>query len=132
MAVFDHRRICSLKAEFERIAFKVFRKKRLSGSEGVRDRRICAWTGVSATVLAKTWDLLTRAGPLPEGATEECLLWGFVLLKAYDVDETSSSLVGCQDEGTYQRWAWYFVEEISYLESEVVSPFFFVPWLHPF
>jgi len=120
MVAFNQLWIQALKREIKRIAFNVLRKGIMSRSEGVRDQQIRAWTGCSTTVLAKAWDLLCRAGPLQEGATMECFLWAFVILKSYDVEENNTSRVGALDEGTFRQWSWWFIEELSYLESEVV------------
>jgi len=46
--------------------------------------------------------------------------WGLVLLKSYDNEQNTTSRVGALDEGTFRHWAWWFIEELSYLESEVV------------
>jgi len=50
----------------------------------------------------------------------ECFLWAFVILKSYDVEENNTSRVSALDEGTFRQWSWWFIEELSYLESEVV------------
>lgn len=59
---------------------------------------------------------------MPEGATKERHLWALILLKSYDTDEVNAARVGGVDEGTFRKWAFWFVNEISHLEPEVVRP----------
>ena len=120
MVAFDQHRIDALETEFINLAFALFRNGARSQSYKVCDRRIRAWCGCSPLVIAKTWDLLERGG-LHERASKERLLWALHLLTAYSVEETASAFCKCSDEGTFRHWAWYFIDEISYLESHVVS-----------
>jgi hypothetical protein len=55
---------------------------------------------------------------------EPChLLWCLLLLKTYNTEPVLSGLCGGIDEGTFSKWAWHFIEKVSYLEQEVVSCF---------
>lgn len=122
MIQFDNATIEVLATDFENIAFRLFRDgKGLGGSAGVKDRRMRAWVGCSATVVAKAWHLLCEGEPLPRGATKERFLWALMLLKSYDTEENNASRVGGVDEGTFRSWSWWFIDELSYLEDEVVS-----------
>ena len=121
MMKFRRRQIKTLERQFTRIAFDLFRGGRLTGSKVVRDRRIRAWTGCSLRVIAKVWYLLERGGDLPELATKERLLWALYLMKSYPTEEVAAAACGAVDEGTFREWAWFFIEEISYLTDEVVS-----------
>jgi hypothetical protein len=51
------------------------------------------------------------------------LLWALLLLKVYGKEEELASLAGAVDEKTFRKWSHIFVEKISYLQPEVVSPF---------
>ena len=121
MMKFRRRQIKTLERQFTRIAFDLFRGGRLTGSKVVRDRRIRAWTGCSLRVIAKVWYLLERGRDLPELATKERLLWALYLMKSYPTEEVAAAACGAVDEGTFREWAWFFIEEISYLADEVVS-----------
>ncbi|CAB9497057.1 expressed unknown protein [Seminavis robusta] len=108
-----------LEHEFEVIAFGLFRNGRLSGSEAVKDRRIRAWCGVS--VLSIAWYLLEMGGSLIEGASMERYLWSLNMLQQYPTEENVASRCGGVDEGTWSKWVWYFIDEISYLENDVIQ-----------
>ena len=49
------------------------------------------------------------------------LLWCLLLLKTYETEPVLSSLCSGIDEDTFSKWAWHFIEKVSYLEHEVVS-----------
>ena len=119
MVLFDYNTIQALEGEFTRIAFQLFRDGRLSSDPFICDRRIRGWCGCSPTVIAKLWNLLER-GNLHELASKDRLLWGLHLLKGYTDEITAAAFCGSVDECTFRKWAWYFIEEISYLENEVV------------
>jgi hypothetical protein len=114
--------LAALEQDFERIAFTMLRGGRCTGSHSVKDRHFRAWFGCSLNVLSKLWFLLCHQfdGAIPEGASMEQFLWALILLKSYDIDEVNASRVGGVDECTFCKWAWWFIEELSYLESEVV------------
>jgi hypothetical protein len=58
---------------------------------------------------------------------EPChLLWALLLLKTYDTESVLAGLCGGVDEDTFRKWAWHFIEKVSYLEHEVVSCFIFM------
>lgn len=78
------------------------------------------WCGCSTMVIAKAWNLLHRGG-LPDHATQERFLWALCLLKSYDNEENNAARMGGVDEGTFRRWSWYFIEELSFCEANVVS-----------
>jgi hypothetical protein len=110
--------------EFGTVAFRAFHGGQATGSQSVHDRKIRAWFGCSLLVLAKVWCRLCQQFPngrMPECVTKERLLWALILLKSYDTEEVNASRVGCVDEGTFQYWSWWFVDEISFLEHVVVS-----------
>lgn len=121
MADYDQDVLDALEEEFVDIAFDLFRKRRRSESHRVCDVRIRAWCGCSALVIAKIWYLLNEDGSLPEHATKEKLLWALQLLKCYTEDRTGAAFCGGVDEGTYRRWTWFFIDEMSFLENRVVS-----------
>ena len=120
MVRFRREDIRPLVLEFERLCFVVFRHGKFTQSRVVRDRRIRAWTGCSSTTIAKVWFLLNQHGRLPILATEERLLWGLHLLKRYDTDENNAARFNGVDEETFAKWAWWFIDNISWLESEVI------------
>ena len=124
MLEFNDRKIKRLSKKFEKIAFRVYRNgQEPCDSKLVRDRRMRAWFGASSKTIAKAWTILARSfdNELIEGATKERFLWAFILLKSYATEENNASRVGGVDEGTFRKWSWYFIEEFSYCEDDVVS-----------
>lgn len=121
MVDFDDDIIDPLEEEFTELAFRVFRRSSMPSSSLVADRRIRAWCGCSALVITKAWHLMEPNLPNCEYATKERFLWGLSLLKTYANEETNAAMVDARpDEGTFRRWAWFFIEELSYLENAVV------------
>ena len=89
----------------------------------MQDRRLRAWVGTSSDVIAELFLLLRRSGALGSrrGATMDRLIWALYFLKAYPSnEEEGASRVGGVDEGTFRTWVWWFIEELSFLEPEVV------------
>jgi hypothetical protein len=120
--------IAALAAEFEGIGSQLMRGSDLGnkrGSAGTADRRFRAWFGCSTTVCAMTWDLIVemRAGDggMGPGATKERFLLALMILKHFDIEENMAAAAGGVDEKTLRKWGWFFIEEISFLESIVVS-----------
>jgi hypothetical protein len=61
---------------------------------------------------------------------EPChLLWALLLLKTYETESVLAGLCGGVDEDTFRKWAWHFIEKVSYLEHEVVSVYFYSPMI---
>jgi hypothetical protein len=78
-------------------------------------------------VCAHVWSLLDIEDNLDapdDRIAEPChLLWCLLLLKTYETEPVLSGLCGGVDEDTFSKWAWHFIEKVSYLEQEVVSCF---------
>jgi hypothetical protein len=49
-----------------------------------------------------------------------------MLLKCYSNEEVNCTYASGVDEQTFRKWAWFFIDQISFLESEVVSVIHFV------
>ena len=78
-------------------------------------------------VCAHVWSLLdiedNLDAPNDRIAEPSHLLWCLLLLKMYEMEPVLSGLCGGVNEGTFSKWAWHFIEKVSYLEQEVVSCF---------
>ena len=59
--------------------------------------------------------------PIHKGVKPVHLLWALLFMKVYAEESIHAGLVGGVDEKTFRKWVWIFVQEISYLEDEVVS-----------
>lgn len=49
------------------------------------------------------------------------LLWCLLLLMTYEMEAVLSGNCKGIDEDTFRKWAWHFIEKVSFLEHEVVS-----------
>ena len=94
-------------------------------SQKVFERRWMGFFGVGIATCMATWRLLhvTVGDPDFNGAEPRHLLWGLLFLKKYGDYSEMASMVGPVDEGTFAKWSHFFVERISYLLCDVVSPF---------
>ena len=81
-------------------------------------RRFWAFFGASPEVCSLLWDHLSPEETIHRLARPKHLLWALVFLK---VEPVLCTLVGCPDEKTFQKWVFVFVDEISYLECNIVS-----------
>jgi hypothetical protein len=122
MVNFDPAAINLLAVEFTGIGSRLLRGDRREGSAVTMERRFRAWFGASATVAAKAWTLLTGVNGWERPAeAKEKFLWALMLLKRYETEENLAASAGGVDEKTYRKWAWFFVDMLSYLEPDVVS-----------
>jgi hypothetical protein len=122
MVIFDQAAINHLEAEFTGIGSRLLRGDRREGSAVTMERRFRAWFGTSATVVAKTWTLLTEVNGWERPAEAKGkFLWALMLLKRYETEENLAVSAGGVDEKTFRKWAWFFVDLLSYLEPDVVS-----------
>lgn len=117
------RQLRQIQSDIESEAFRICRRgKGITGSKKVRQRRIKAWFGVSSEVMAELFWLLQESGTLHQRrhASTEHFLWGMMLLKSYETEEVLASRVGGVTEETFRTWSWFFIQEMSYLETQVV------------
>ncbi len=106
--------------EFDKLACQMMGRS-VYGSRTVRDHCIVAFFGAPSLVIAKLWELLVKhSGPLPQHAKTIHLLWALHLVKVYSSEHVLSSSVGATEKN-YRKWAWFFIQELAYLEPEVVS-----------
>jgi hypothetical protein len=84
---------------------------------------------VAPFVISVTWNMLI------ERANEETqnrykyakpvhLLWACLFLKVYKEEAILTGMCGGVDEDTFRKWVWFFVDEMSDLEYDVVSTMF--------
>ena len=138
------REIAVLAEDFIVIAFRLFRKGKILESRTRTTQMMISWVGATPTMLGMLWYLLeSTQSEWKRGASKERLLWGLLLLKAYESEKKNAAVVGGVDEATFAKWSWYFLSEISFLESFVIDSelhdaffcvylkniFFFVAWV---
>ena len=94
----------------------------MMGRSGFVDRRFRSFFGTTPGICAHLWEMLTPEVTLPNGARKCHLLWALLFLKQYNTDHVNSSIVGTAvDEKTFRKWCWLFIEQISYLSTELVE-----------
>lgn len=120
--------------EFQRLGAEIMRRDPdFVGSGVVADRRFRSYFGVSVDVCTQAWQLLlAQIGTLPKGALMVHLLWALMCMKLYTNETALASIAGGVDEKTFRKWSWFFIEELSYLETSVVSLFDSMPCLGDF
>jgi hypothetical protein len=93
------------------------------GSEVIFARRFVGWFGTLPTVCAIIWADLSISGWLEfagtRGGKPEHLLWALMFLKCYGTEEVHAAQT-CVDEGTFRKWAWFYIEGISRLSRKYV------------
>ena len=77
-----------LAVEFEELACQVMRK-RSDGSFQVRNRRMVAFFGAPAAVIAKAWELLIEHELNHPCCKKHHLLWAFHKHKTHDTEEVN-------------------------------------------
>lgn len=103
---------------FDEIAQPILKRK--NEAERSRDEQFASLFGTTLEVCCIIWSLVEWNGN--EGDTEPVhLLWGLMLLKLYNSENALCSLAGGIDNKTLRKWAWAWIEQISMLESTVVS-----------
>ena len=83
--------------------------------------RFKATFGTTPTVCCIIWDLLITTEYLPDNGRPFHLLWALMFLNLYCAESVHAALADC-DEKTFRKWSWLFVDAISYLEDQTVSP----------
>ena len=77
--------------------------------------------GCSPPVCATLWNHLKVTDLLPEGGTQDHLLWSLMFLKVYGKQRQMCTLAGGVDHDTFRKWTWLFLDAIVQLEPLVVS-----------
>lgn len=112
--------------DFKELGAKLM-KRPASGSEKVFYERWTAFFYAGPEACERAWSLLAADadGVDPDAPDDKIgepvhVLWALMLLKTYGTEVELSSICGV-DEDTFRKWAWHYIEKISYLEDEVVS-----------
>ena len=81
--------------------------------------RFCAMFGTTPRIFEKVWNRLSPYSTMDNGVKAKHLLWALLFMKVYATEHIHASLAGCCEK-TFRKWAWKFVNTISYLDSEMV------------
>ena len=108
--------------DFEDAASKILKKSKNCNLHSM-DCRFRQHFGTTSAISQKIWQKLDPLETIEKehkGVKIKHLLWALLFMKTYSKESVHSSLVGGVDEKTFRKWAWIFVEAISYLECDVV------------
>jgi hypothetical protein len=115
--------------EFEELGAELMIESQVATSQRDFDSRSQAHFCAEPEICADVWMRLNMDNAdldAPDDKiAEPChLLWALLLLKTYKTESVLAGLCGGVDEDTFRKWAWHFIEKVSYLEHEVVSCLF--------
>lgn len=109
--------------DFEAMGLSIMNRAHSRASRKTRMRRFVAWFGAEPKYLAITWRELAKTGWLRfagRAPKPEHLLWSFLWLNCYAVEEIHAAQVGV-DEKTFREKVWFYVEGIAQLDRNLVS-----------
>jgi hypothetical protein len=92
-----------------------------AGSAAAFNARWMSFFGVEPEVCEEVWRYLDADEPEDQSAEPVHLLWALLLVKTYGTEAVLAGICGGGHKETFSKWAWHFLEKISYLEPEVVS-----------
>ncbi|GKZ00550.1 hypothetical protein MPSEU_001007400 [Mayamaea pseudoterrestris] len=84
------------------------------------DRRFRSTFGTTPAICSILWDKLDPERFIHKRAEPKHLLWGLMLMKLYLPERAIVSLAGGVDEKTFSKWSWLFIDQISFLETQVI------------
>jgi hypothetical protein len=86
------------------------------------EERFKAHFGASPEICADIWQRMDPPS-LPEKHKKcEFLLWALFLIRQYPKETVGATFAGGVHEQTWRDHAWFFVDRVSQLEVDVVSP----------
>ena len=111
-----------LALHFKQKGLELIGKSHHSHSLKVRDRRFKAAFGTSSMVIAIIWQATKeKVAQNHPSVCDVHVLWAFHFMKCYSTEVAHVAALRAGDEKTFQKWVWIFLQEISYLQEEVVS-----------
>ena len=122
---YDIRTLLSLDLEFEQLGY-IFKRSKLNSynyhdGPQLNNRGFREAFGCSSRECSLAW-LLVADGwtDRPKQATKIRFLWALSLLKTYDTETNMANSCGV-DEKTFRKWAWFFIQELSFRIGDIVS-----------
>ena len=115
--------------EFEQLGRRTAKYK-YSRSSKVMMRRFKSYFGVAPDVVACAWELLLESKflhdnkPGLQAPKPAHMLWSLMLLKRYCTMNVLADSLGV-DEDTLHKWAFFYLEALAELDSDVVSVFYY-------
>ena len=121
---YDTSILIDLDIEFEQIGF-IFKRGKSPvlhhNTPQLNDRRFRTAFGCCSQVCSLAWLLVVDGWTnRPKQATKIRFLWALSLLKTYDTEANMASNCGV-DEKTFRKWAWFFIQELSFRIGDIVS-----------
>jgi hypothetical protein len=84
-------------------------------------RRWASHFAVDPVVVSEAWKRLVPDLEKEKYSEPKHLLWAILFLTQYTNESDLAGKCGAIHEDTFRKWAWFFVEKLSSLESEIVS-----------
>ena len=121
---YDTSILIDLEIEFEQLGF-IFKRSKSPclhyNTPQLNDRRFRTAFGCCSRVCSLAWLLVVDGWTnRPKQATKIWFLWALSLLKTYDTEANMASNCGV-DEKTFRKWAWFFIQELSFRIGDIVS-----------
>ena len=120
---YDTSILIDLDIEFEQLGF-IFKRGKSPvlhhNTPQLNDRRFRTAFGCCSRVCSLAWLLVVDGWTnRPKQATKIWFLWALSLLKTYDTEANMASNCGV-DEKTFRKWAWFFIQELSFWIGDIV------------
>ena len=122
---YDIRTLLSLDLEFEQLGY-IFKRSKLYSynchdGPQLNNRGFREAFGCSSRECSLAWLLVADGWTnRPKQATKIRFLWALSLLKTYDTETNMANSCGV-DEKTFRKWAWFFIQELSFRIGDIVS-----------
>ena len=121
---YDTSILIDLDIEFEQIGF-IFKRGKSPvlhhNTPQLNDRRFRTAFGCCSRVCSLAWLLVVDGWTnCPKQATQIWFLWALSWLKTYNIEANMASNCGV-DEKTFRKWAWFFIQELSFRIGDIVS-----------
>ena len=121
---YDTSILIDLEIEFEQLGF-IFKRSKSPclhyNTPQLNDRRFRTAFGCCSRVCSLAWLLVVDGWTnRPKQATKIRFLWALSLLKTYDTETNMANSCGV-DEKTFRKWAWFFIQELSFRIGDIVS-----------
>ena len=110
-------------SHFVEVGYGIIYRSSPTTSATVTRCQFKAFFGVTSHVCSMLWNPpYSIAADVEGGGTSIHLLWALMLLKTYASEASLSALAGTTPK-TLRKWAWRYIDAMSYLEGITVSLF---------
>ena len=109
---------------FKEIGGDIMSRSPLDGSQEVFETRWISHFEAVPEVCVQTWAYLQIDLSVEEdwNSNPRHLLWAYLLLKTYASESVLSAICKCHKD-TFRKYAWQFINKLSFLEFELVRTY---------